>query len=66
MKTNVVAAALMLAVSSMDRAYAGFFEIVPNTPPAAPVPEFDASSGIAVLALLVSVVAIVMSRTKRS
>ena len=57
MKMNVGAAALLMSLMTIDQAFAGFFNIVP-------VPEFDGPGGIAAIALLVSVVAILFSRSR--
>ncbi len=61
-KMQVSAAALLASLMTINQAFAGFF---PTPPPApAAVPEFDGSSGIAAIALLVSVGAILFSRSR--
>ena len=55
MKTKVGAAALLMSLFTVDEAFAGYFNVVP---------EFDGSSSIAVIALLASVAAIVVARRK--
>jgi hypothetical protein len=62
MKMKVGAAALLMSLMTVDRAFAGFFNIVP-TP--TPIPEFDASSGIAVIALLASLGAILVTKARK-
>ena len=59
MKNKVGAVALLMTVVMMDKALAGYFNI---TPP--PIPEFDGSSAIAVIALLASVGALIRARSK--
>ena len=59
MKIKVGAVALLMNLVMMDKALAGYFNI---TPP--PIPEFDGSSAIAVVALLASVAALVKARSK--
>ena len=56
MKMKVGAVALLMSVMTIDRAFAGYFNIVP---------EFDGSSSIAVIALLASVAAIVVAKARR-
>ena len=56
MKMKVGAAALLMSLMTMDQAFAGYFNIVP---------EFDGSSSIAVIALLASVAAIVVAKARR-
>ena len=61
MKMKVGAAALLMSLMTIDRAFAGYLNITP--PPS--VPEFDGSSSVAVIALLTSVAAIlVRARSK--
>lgn len=55
MQMKVGAAALVMSLVTMDRAFAGYFNIVP---------EFDGSSSIAVIALLASVAAIFVARAR--
>jgi hypothetical protein len=59
MKIKVGSVALLMTVVMMDKALAGYFNI---TPP--PIPEFDGSSSIAVIALLASVAALIKARSK--
>ena len=56
MKTKVGAAALLMSLFTVDEAFAGYFNVVP---------EFDGSSSIAVIALLASVAAIVVAKAGR-
>ena len=64
MKNKVGAVALLMTVVMMDKALAGYFNITPPpvTPP--PIPEFDGSSSVAVIALLASVAALIKGRCK--
>jgi hypothetical protein len=55
MKTKVGAAALLMSLFTVDQAFAGYFNVVP---------EFDGSSSIAVIALLASVGALIWARSK--
>jgi hypothetical protein len=55
-KTAAAAAFLTLVTSP---AWAGWFQI---TPKPTPVPEFDASSGVAAIALLATVAAVMVTR----
>lgn len=65
MKLYFGVTALLLSLVPIDRALAGFFQITPApTPPAAPVPEIDGPGGIAAIALLASVVAIILNRSR--
>lgn len=57
---------LLIALALIDRAAAGFFEVFPNPPPPDPIPEFDGSSSIAVIALLASVAAIIWTRSRNN
>lgn len=59
-----VGAAALLSLMAASQAFAGFFP-TPPAPPAA-VPEFDGPSGIAAIALLVSIGAIFFSRSRNS
>jgi hypothetical protein len=61
MKMKVGAATLLMSLMTADQAFAGFWNVVP-TP--TPVPEFDGSSGIAVVALLAGLAAVVFNRAK--
>lgn len=56
-KLKVGATALLMSLVMIDHAFAGFFRVVR-------VPEFDGPSGIAAIALLVSVVAILFRGSK--
>jgi hypothetical protein len=58
MKVKVGATALLMSLMTVNHAFAGFFNIVP------PVPEFDGPSGIAVIALLAGLAAVVFNRTR--
>jgi hypothetical protein len=59
-KMKIGAAAFLMSLMTIDQAFAGFFApVVTNA-----VPEFDGSSGIAAIALLVSVGAILFSRSR--
>ena len=55
MKMKVGAAALLMSLMTIDRAFAGYFNIVP---------EFDGPGAIAAIALLTSVVAIAFHRSR--
>lgn len=59
-KMKIGATALLMSLAMIDQTFAGFL------PPVEPVPEFDGASGIAVLALLVSVGAILFNRSRNS
>jgi hypothetical protein len=66
---KVFAGAFTLLVSltvAMDQAVAGFFKIIPNPPPPPPppvaAPEIDAAGGIAAIALLASIAAILFNK----
>lgn len=61
MKMKVGAAALLTSLMTIDQAFAGSF--LPVITPE-PVPEFDGPGGIAAIALLVSVGAILFSRSR--
>ena len=56
MKMKVGAAALLMSLMTIDRAFAGYFNVIP---------EFDGSSSVAVIALLTSVGALIWARSKR-
>ena len=60
-KTMLGAAALLSTVG-INQAFAAGFDIPP--PSAPPIPEFDGSSAVAVIALLAGVTAIVRARRK--
>ena len=65
MKWKVAATGLLLTLMTIDQAFAGWFNIIPNPPPAeTPVPEIDGPAGIAAIALLASVVAMAFSRSR--
>ena len=57
MKMKVGAATLLISLMTASQAFAGFFNVTP-------VPEFDGSSGIAVIALLAGLAAVVFNRAK--
>ena len=60
-------AALVALLATIDQAFAGIFPLLPpSSPPVESVPEIDAASGIAAMALLVSVGAMFFSRRKHS
>ena len=61
MKLKIGAATLLMTLVAIDQAAAGFFQVTPNPPP---VPEFDGSSSVAVIALLASVAAIILKKTR--
>jgi hypothetical protein len=67
MKMKVVTTALLATLGTIGQAFAGGWELVspPPAPPAA-VPEIDVSSGLAVMALLISICAMLYSRRKQS
>jgi hypothetical protein len=50
-----------MSLMTIDRAFAGFFNIVP---PPTPIPEFDGPGAIAVIALLASIVAVAFHRSR--
>ena len=60
-KTKVIALAVAMAALGVDTAFAGFFQIIPNTPS---VPEIDGSGSIAVVAIVMSLGAILFSKLK--
>jgi hypothetical protein len=55
---TMLGAAALLSTIGINQAFAGFFDVPP------PIPEFDGSSAIAVVALLASVVAILVVRAR--
>jgi hypothetical protein len=55
---TMLGAAALLSTIGINQAFAAIFDIPP------PVPEFDGSSAIAVIALLASVAALVKARSK--
>ena len=55
---TMLGAAAILSTIGINQAFAAIFDIPP------PIPEFDGSSAIAVLALLASVVAILVVRAR--
>jgi hypothetical protein len=60
---------ILIVCCLIDQAAAGFFDVFPNPPappPPNPVPEFDGSSSIAVIALLAGVAAIIWSRARNN
>jgi hypothetical protein len=58
MKFKTLGAAALLSTIGINQAFAAIWDIPP------PIPEFDGSSAIAVLALLASVVAILVVRAR--
>jgi hypothetical protein len=57
-KMKVGATALLMSLTMIDQAFAGFFEVTP-------VPEFDGPSGLAAIALLAGVGAVLFSRSRK-
>ena len=55
---TMLGAAALLSTIGINQAFAAIFDIPP------PIPEFDGSSAIAVVALLASVVAILVVRAR--
>ena len=55
---TMLGAAALLSTIGINQAFAAIWDIPP------PIPEFDGSSAIAVIALLASAVALVKSRSK--
>lgn len=55
---TMLGAAALLSTIGINQAFAAIFDVPP------PIPEFDGSSAIAVLALLASVAALVKARSK--
>jgi hypothetical protein len=55
---TILGAAALLSTIGINQAFAAIFDVPP------PIPEFDGSSAIAVLALLASVAALVKTRSK--
>ena len=66
MKIGLAVALALLAL--VDQAFAGILPSFPSPPPPSPeaVPEIDVSSGLAVMALLISICAMFYSRRKQS
>jgi hypothetical protein len=60
-KTTLGAAALLSTIW-MNQAFAGFFDVPPPVEP--PIPEFDGSGAVAVIALLAGVAAILVARAR--
>ena len=60
-KTTLGAAALLSTIA-INQAFAAIFDVPP--PSAPPIPEFDGSSAIAVIALLAGVAALIKTRSK--
>jgi hypothetical protein len=60
----------LMCVAMIDPAFAGYFHITPAPPPPAPpppgVPEFDGTGAIAAIALLASIGAVLLGRSKHS
>ena len=63
MKLKIGAATLLMTLVAIDQAAAGFFRVTPNPPP---VPEFDGPGAVAAIALLASVAAILLQKTRSS
>ena len=55
---TMLGAAALLSTIGINQAFAAIFDIPP------PIPEFDGSSAIAVIALLASVAALIKARSK--
>ena len=64
MKWKVAATGLLLTLMTIDQAFAGWFDIIPNPPAESPVPEIDGPGAVAAIALLASVVAMAFSRSR--
>ena len=64
-KMKVGSAALLISLMAIDQVFAGSF-IPVITPSPSPVPEIDGSSGIAAIALLASIGAIFLSRSRNN
>ena len=60
---TLLGAAALLSTIGINQAFAAIFDI-PPPPSAPPIPEFDGSSAVAVIALLAGVAAIVRARSK--
>jgi hypothetical protein len=56
-KMTVGATALLMSLTMIDQAFAGFFVVTP-------VPELDGPSGLAAIALLAGVGAVLFSRSR--
>jgi hypothetical protein len=69
-KLTIGAKALLFCFAMIEQAHAGYFIITPKAPPSAPpppaVPEFDGAGAIAAIALLVSIGAVLLRRSKNS
>lgn len=66
MKLRAVGAtALLIGLTMMDRAVAGFFKFTPKPPPPYAVPEIDGAGAMVAIALLLSIAAIVYRRVQR-
>jgi hypothetical protein len=59
---TMLGAAALLSTIGINQVFAAIFDVPPPSTP--PIPEFDGSSAIAVLALLASVVAILVARAR--
>ncbi|MGP1667586.1 MAG: hypothetical protein ACTS5I_17125 [Rhodanobacter sp.] len=66
MKVKVGAAALAMSLMTIDQAFAGWFNITPPAPGPAPIPEFDGPGAVAAIALLASVAAIILQKSRAS
>jgi hypothetical protein len=60
--TSVAAASCLIA---LEPAAAGFFNFTPNPPAPTPIPEIDGPAGIAAIALLVGIVAILYQKIRK-
>jgi hypothetical protein len=70
-KLTIGAQAFLFCCAMIEQAHAGFFHFTPSPPPpSAPpppaVPEFDGPGAIAAIALLASIGAVLLRRSKTS
>ena len=67
-KLTIGAQAFLFCCAMLEQAHAGYFIITPKAPPSAPpaVPEFDGAGAIAAIALLASIGAVLLRRSKNS
>ena len=68
-KLTIGAKAFLFCCAMIEQAHAGYFIITPKAPPSAPppaVPEFDGAGAIAAIALLASIGAVLLRRSKNS
>lgn len=56
--------AVVMSLVMVDQAFAGFVSYTPPPPTPEPVPEIDGPAGIAAIALLSSVAAVMFGRSK--